>query len=69
MVTTMETPWTWLPVNEFRRLHPHVGSRNHIYEECRTGSLRQYSIRVGGKILIRSDALDQLAERRSTQSE
>ena len=62
MTSTKKGSWVWLPVNEFRRLHPHAGSRNHIYEECRSGSLKAYSLKLGGKVLVRSDALDRIAD-------
>ena len=50
----------WLPVGEFIRRNPLVGRLNFVYDACRRGDLK--SIRVGGKILIASDALDQLLE-------
>lgn len=49
----------WLTVNEFIRLHPNLG-KSLVYESVRDGRLR--SIRLGGKILIASDALDLLVE-------
>jgi excisionase family DNA binding protein len=49
----------WLTVREFKGRNPNLG-RNLIYEQVRTGKLP--SIRVGGRILIPSDALDQLLE-------
>ena len=46
----------WLPVKEFKRTKaPHLGI-NSIYRGCETGELA--SIRIGGRILIASDALD-----------
>ena len=58
MTTTPEREW--LPVAEFRERNPHLG-KNLIYDAVRDGRLP--SIRIGGKILIPSDALDQLLER------
>ena len=46
----------WLPVKEFKKTKaPHLGI-NSIYRGCETGELA--SIRIGGRILIASDALD-----------
>ena len=50
----------WVPVPEWVRKHPEAGQANHVYEMCRKGVLR--SVRVGGKILIAEDALEQLAD-------
>ena len=68
MTSTKKGSWVWLPVNEFRLLHPHAGSRNHIYEECRSGSLKAYSLKLGGKVLLRSDALDRIADQEAIGS-
>ena len=51
----------WLTVSEFRARHRSLG-KNLIYEAVRKGQIA--SIRVGGKILIPSDALDRLLEMR-----
>ena len=48
----------WLTVNEFKKRHPNLG-KTLIYEAVRSGSLR--SLKLGGKILIASDSLDELA--------
>ena len=46
----------WLPVKEFKKTKaPHLGI-NSIYRGCETGELA--SMRIGGRILIASDALD-----------
>lgn len=50
--------YEWLTVAEFRKRHG-LG-RTLVYEERRKGKLK--SIKLGGKILIRSDSLDILAE-------
>ena len=60
MVTTSEREW--LTVEEFRRRH-NLG-KNLVYDAVRDGRL--VSARLGGKILIASDALDQLASRTPT---
>ena len=49
----------WLTVAEFRGRFPQVG-RSLVYEAVRRGELP--SIKIGGKILIPSDALDRLLE-------
>ena len=49
----------WITVKSFHERHPEAGGRNFIYEKARTGELA--SIRLGSRILIASDALDQLA--------
>ena len=49
----------WLTVEEFRRRH-NLG-RNLVYEAVRERRIR--SLRLKGKILIASDALDDLADR------
>ena len=50
----------WMPVSEFRREHPEVGGKNHVYGMIDKGVLK--SIKLGGKILVASDALDLLAD-------
>ena len=50
----------WLPVREWKKRHPYFGAVNFIYEKSRDGTL--LSIKVGGRVLIASDALDILAE-------
>ena len=47
----------WLSVSEFRQTFPQF-RRTFIYESVRNGRLP--SIKIGGKILIHDDALDQL---------
>jgi len=50
----------WLPVKEFKKTKaPYVGI-NAIYHACESGELA--SIRLGGRILIASDALDLLSQ-------
>ena len=58
---TMETEREWLTVAQFRERNPQLG-KNLIYDAVRDGRLP--SIKLGGKILIPSDALDQLLEAR-----
>ena len=48
----------WLTVPEWRRRHPYLG-KNKVYTAVGDGTLK--SIRIGGKILVASDALDVLA--------
>ena len=48
----------WLSVPEWRRRHPYLG-KNKVYKAVGDGTLK--SIRIGGKILVASDALDVLA--------
>ena len=55
---TINTEREWLSVAEFRIRHPQLG-KNLVYEAVRSGRL--LSIKVHGKILIASDALNQLA--------
>ena len=45
----------WLSVPEWRQRHPQIG-KNKVYELVRDGTLK--SLRLGGKILVASDALD-----------
>jgi len=45
-------------VPEWRRRHPYLG-KNKVYKAIGDGTLK--SIRIGGKILVASDALDELA--------
>ena len=52
----------WLTVSEFRDRFPQMG-RSLIYEAVRKGELS--SIRIGGKILIPSNALDRLFEQQN----
>ena len=47
----------WLSVAEFRKRHPALG-KNLIYDAVREGRIP--AIRIRGKILIPSDALDQM---------
>ena len=49
----------WLTVAKFKKRNPNLG-KNLIYDAVREGRLP--SIRIGGKILIPDDALDQLLE-------
>ena len=48
----------WLPVPEWRKRYPYMG-KNKVYSAIRDGTLK--SIRIGSKILVASDALDELA--------
>ena len=60
LVERRDTDREWLSVREFRRRKaPHLGI-NLIYRSCGTGELD--SIRIGGRILVASDALDRIAE-------
>ena len=56
---TTETEREWLTAEQFRKRNPRLG-KNLIYNAVRDGQLP--SIRLGGKILIPSDALDKLLE-------
>jgi len=58
MVTTSRE---WLTVNQFYKRHKGKLGRNTIYDRVRDGSMP--SIRVGNRILIPSDALDQMLDR------
>ena len=49
----------WLTVKEFHQEHPYL-KLNFLYELAATKRL--CSFKVGGKVLIASDALEQLAE-------
>jgi excisionase family DNA binding protein len=60
---TMASDREWLTVAKFKERNPALG-KNLIYDAVREGRLP--SIRIGGKILIPSDALDQLLERSGT---
>ena len=53
----------WLTVDKFYQLNKGRLGRNTIYEGIRDGSIP--SIRVGRRILIPSDALDQMLDRAS----
>ena len=53
----------WLTVLEFRERH--CLSKNLVYEQIREGKIQ--SIKVGGKILVASDALDQLAAQQTRE--
>ena len=53
----------WLTVAEFRNRHPALG-KNLVYESVREGRIP--AIRIRGKILIPSDALDQILVGSST---
>ena len=53
----------WLTVLEFRERHRL--SKNLVYEQIREGKIQ--SIKVGGKILVASDALDQLAAQQTRE--
>ena len=59
-MTIENQPREWLRVPAFRRHHPEFGSSNFIYRMAHEGKL--LSIKVGGRVLIASDALDILAE-------
>ena len=48
----------WLTVSQFAKLH--ALGRNLVYEHVREGTL--HSCRIGGKILVASNALDLLAQ-------
>lgn len=48
----------WLTVRQFCAEHEHEVSRNLVYDRIRDGTIP--AIRLGRKILIPSDALDQM---------
>ena len=58
MTTEPASSREWLTVPEWRRRHPYLG-KNKVYKAVGDGTLK--SIRIGGKILVASDALDVLA--------
>ena len=58
MATEAASSREWLTVPEWRRHHPYLG-KNKVYKAIGDGTLK--SIRIGGKILVASDALDVLA--------
>lgn len=60
-----DTKTEWISVKEFKKRNPEAISQNTIYEQAAMGNLK--SIRIGGKILVASDALDMLYEERSEQ--
>jgi hypothetical protein len=51
----MTTEPQWISVKEFQARNPGLGL-NLIYRSCKNGDLP--SIRIGSKVMIRSDALD-----------
>jgi|1_EtaG_2_1085319.scaffolds.fasta_scaffold03622_12 excisionase family DNA binding protein len=55
---TMVTEREWLTVTQFKERYRKQLGKNLIYDAVREGQLP--SIKLGGKILIPSDALDQL---------
>lgn len=59
--------YEWLQVKAFQKRHPEVGAPNFIYQMAKAGELP--SIKVGGRVLIRSDALDQLLEQQQANPE
>ena len=63
-MTTIREP-EWLTVEQFRIRH-HLG-RNLVYDMVRQMRLR--SVKLGGKILIASDALEILAESQAANLE
>lgn len=54
----------YLTVKQFRDRHPNLGV-NLLYDQVRTGEIP--SIRLGGKILIPSDAFDRLIEKQARE--
>ena len=54
-----DTKREWLPVPEWQRRNPGILSKNTLYDAV--AKKRLMSIRIGGKILIASDALDVLS--------
>lgn len=61
IVSEMERQW--LPVKRWQSLHPYFGAVNFVYEQVRKNVLLH--IKVGGKVLIASDALEVLAEQQN----
>ena len=57
------TEQEWLSVEQFRRRHK-LG-KNLVYDAVRQGRLR--SVKLGGKILIATDALEMLAESQAAE--
>ena len=58
MPTEAASSREWLTVPEWRRHHPYLG-KNKVYKAIGDGTLK--SIRIGRKILVASDALNELA--------
>ena len=54
----------YLTVKQFRERHPNLGT-NLLYDQIRAGEIP--SIRLGGKILIPSDAFDRLVEKQARE--
>ena len=50
----------WLQVKAFHARHPEAGTLNFIYQMVKAGDL--LSVKLGGRVLIASDALNILAE-------
>jgi hypothetical protein len=61
---TQEREYTWLGSSEFLRQHKGVIGVNKFYELIGQNALPH--IRVGRKLLVRSDALDVLFERQTS---
>ena len=59
---TKMTDRKWYTVSEFRELFPQI-SRTLLYQTVRSGQIP--SIKIGGKILIPSNALDRLFEQQN----
>lgn len=55
-----ETTRRWQPVPVWMQEHPEAGNKNKVYREIGNGTLKPF--KLGGRILVASDALDLLAE-------
>ena len=49
----------WCTAKEYQEAHPELGSPNFVYDLARRGELP--SMKISGRVLIRADALEQLA--------
>ena len=63
----MEAP-RWVPVPVFMKNHPEAGKSNFVYRQCGDdGVFQDLTLRLGGKLLIRDDALEILADRQRAE--
>ena len=64
MASTEKKLRRWLPPRKWHEKNLEFGSLNFVYQCAADGRLP--SIKVGGRVLIASDALDQLYEAQSS---
>lgn len=58
----MVTTGNWLGTNEFLRRNKGRLGRNKFYRLLADGTLKPVTLRLGGRVLVREDALDMLLE-------